>query len=265
MAQAAQRTTMVESHRLRPMTGAVELAIADALEQAGSRPAQIAAGLTAALDRLNGAPAEPDAVERLACGAQDALLLRCAASLWPGPVWLQADCARCGSRYDLHLRLEDVPVTPPGPGFPTVTIETSLGPRSFDVPNGRHAEQVAALPAMDVASLRRRALAVLGIGAEAEADAARFSDADLARIDAALEAAAPEAADEISALCPNCGGPTTAAFDPLDWALPSAASLLREIHLLASAYHWSEREILDLPRFRRARYLALIEQADTRA
>lgn len=41
----------------------------------------------------------------------------------------------------------------------------------------------------------------------------------------------------------------------------SADLLLTEVHALALHYHWSERDILALPRARRRRYLALLADA----
>jgi len=43
------------------------------------------------------------------------------------------------------------------------------------------------------------------------------------------------------------------------------ARLWREVHALARAYHWSERELLAMPLHRRLRYLLLLEEeADAR-
>lgn len=39
-----------------------------------------------------------------------------------------------------------------------------------------------------------------------------------------------------------------------------ADALLREVHRLARAYHWSERDILSLPLNRRLGYLLLLEE-----
>ncbi|MGH7392800.1 MAG: DUF6760 family protein [Candidatus Rokuibacteriota bacterium] len=38
-------------------------------------------------------------------------------------------------------------------------------------------------------------------------------------------------------------------------------TLYRDVHALAWHYHWSEREILTLPREKRRRYLGLLAQA----
>jgi len=44
-----------------------------------------------------------------------------------------------------------------------------------------------------------------------------------------------------------------------------ARHLLRQVHELASRYHWSEAELLSLPLPRRQAYLGLIEAEQDRA
>ena len=44
-------------------------------------------------------------------------------------------------------------------------------------------------------------------------------------------------------------------------AAPGTPRLLQQVAELAHAFHWSEREILDLPRDRRRRYSALLREA----
>jgi hypothetical protein len=43
-----------------------------------------------------------------------------------------------------------------------------------------------------------------------------------------------------------------------------AAQLTQEVHTLALHYHWSEREIMQMPRRRRTRYLELVSGAVAR-
>jgi hypothetical protein len=40
--------------------------------------------------------------------------------------------------------------------------------------------------------------------------------------------------------------------------MTSAEGLYEEVHHLAFHYHWTEREILELPRTKRRRYLAIL-------
>jgi hypothetical protein len=83
-------------------------------------------------------------------------------------------------------------------------------------------------------------------------------------IDAALEQADPLTTLEIESTCPQCG---TAVTIPLDLearclALLAAEKprLLDEIHALATAYHWTEAEIMAIPPARRRQYLARVDR-----
>ncbi len=72
----------------------------------------------------------------------------------------------------------------------------------------------------------------------------------------------------LTVVCPGCGGRSEHALDLEEIALRELRGarrrLLTTIHRLASRYHWTERRILSIPPWRRARYLALIEK-DERA
>jgi hypothetical protein len=81
------------------------------------------------------------------------------------------------------------------------------------------------------------------------------------RVEQAMEALAPPLADEITGVCPECTAPIATDFDPLRYVLlelhDQAAFVLEDVHTLGLAYHWSEAEILGLPRSRRRRYAEL--------
>jgi hypothetical protein len=81
-----------------------------------------------------------------------------------------------------------------------------------------------------------------------------FTASDLTLIDAQLDAATPDIPDALTTNCPTCGAKTTAQIDPLTFAFPKVDSLLRQVHHLARAYHWTEDAILDMPSSRRCRY-----------
>jgi hypothetical protein len=79
-------------------------------------------------------------------------------------------------------------------------------------------------------------------------------DAELSRLD-------PLGDVELRAACAACGEPVTTGFDlAATWIVRlrrRAAELLSDIHVLASRYHWTEREILAVPARRRAVYVDL--------
>jgi hypothetical protein len=75
----------------------------------------------------------------------------------------------------------------------------------------------------------------------------------------------PFACTVLSLACPECGHAFRVPFDPADYFLRELAGprgqLFEDVHQLAFHYHWSESDILDLPRDRRLRYLDLVADA----
>jgi hypothetical protein len=85
---------------------------------------------------------------------------------------------------------------------------------------------------------------------------------------AALEARDPLTCLELDADCPHCGERSSIPLD-LEYCLlerlrREQRGLLDEVHCLASAYHWSEATIVELPRWRRALYLARVREESGR-
>lgn len=88
---------------------------------------------------------------------------------------------------------------------------------------------------------------------------------DEAALGEALAMHDPLVAFSVSCTCPACGTDADVPIDLESTVLHRLATrqgrLLREVHLLASHYGWTEAETLAVPAPRRARYLALIEEA----
>jgi hypothetical protein len=70
---------------------------------------------------------------------------------------------------------------------------------------------------------------------------------------------------ELDLTCPECSLTFLAPFDTTAFFFHemqiNGDQLLREVHLLALYYHWSEAEILSLSRDRRRAYLGLLSDA----
>ncbi|KAF4406240.1 hypothetical protein [Streptomyces lycii] len=85
------------------------------------------------------------------------------------------------------------------------------------------------------------------------------------RIAEAAEEADPAAAVTLNVACPECGEATKAELDIASYLWTEldswARDLLLDVHLLAGAYGWSEREILALSPLRRRYYLELCADA----
>jgi hypothetical protein len=72
---------------------------------------------------------------------------------------------------------------------------------------------------------------------------------------------APSLSQDLLARCPECGAEVTVAFNARSFCLrelrDGAAFLYEEVALLAGRFHWSEADILAMPRTRRQRYIEL--------
>lgn len=84
----------------------------------------------------------------------------------------------------------------------------------------------------------------------------------LRRVQRAMEALAPNLAGDLVGTCAECGEHLALRFDPQRYCLRElrmhAASVYDDVHVLATAYGWTEPDILALPRARRARYAELV-------
>ncbi len=249
------------SHRPRALTGAVEIRLAQAVWSREARPVRVSRVLELMFDRISGQPVTAERVRRLASSAREWLLQKAALRVWPDNGWFQARCSVCAQDADLPVTLARVPRKPSEGSFPLVTVETSLGVRRFEAPNGAHEEALGTASTMR--NPVRHLLALCGLGDTVEADAKAFTAEDLTRIEAAFEAACPDVADVVSAACPSCQAAIEAHIDPLQFAFQPANQILHEVHTIAGAYHWSEVEILALPSSRRTAYADLIDTQRT--
>lgn len=92
-----------------------------------------------------------------------------------------------------------------------------------------------------------------------------ISRRQLRRVEKAMEAMAPNLAQNLQGQCSECGAIVEVFFEPQQFILrelkDQAAFIYEDIHLLALYYQWSEAAILSLPRQRRMHYAEMIRQA----
>ena len=86
------------------------------------------------------------------------------------------------------------------------------------------------------------------------------------RMEGVLRRAAPTLSNYVSGACPECGTDVEAYFDVEQFVVRELRSAARnlhdDIHLIASAYGWSEGAIVALPRSRRVAYAERIRSAE---
>ncbi len=127
----------------------------------------------------------------------------------------------------------------------------ATGPQ-FRLPTGDDELAVAAFPAEQAAELLLRRCLLAGDPASAGE-----------QVQEAMAQIAPVLQTEMQAFCPECGKEQALYFDVqsffLGRLLKDQKQVIREVHRLASVYHWSSTEILSLPRRLRRMYFDQIE------
>ena len=246
----------------KPVTGAMELMLAECGSGPDALANRVTTALATALATMGGEPPDHDAVHGLSINDRQFLMRQLAAHVGVDDVWLTAKCRACSEPFDIFVRQSELPVKAAGSDYPFTECETAQGTLRLRVPTGRDQE---ALDGMDD-EVAERALAQRLLTPREGSDVRRpedleLSDVDLARIEQAVETMAPEVATEAAAHCPHCGESNRVNVDPYLCLQMTSQNLFSEIHNLSVNYHWSEADILALPRERRRVYLQLIDRS----
>jgi hypothetical protein len=197
-----------------------------------------------------------DTIPDLPLGETTEILLRLRAACFGERISAHVDCGRCSERLQLSVSIHEL-----------LRDDSSLVSHEVDAAGERWR-----LPTLrDLAAVARERdaeQAVSGLMARCrlngvDEDAQQpLSETNLMEVEAALEAADPNADLVFDVRCGACGHVGTTQLDAgeLLWEEidARARALLNEVHLLARAYGWSEREILALSASRRAFYLSTV-------
>lgn len=267
--------TLVRDFSFRPITGALEMQLQDLLHECSANdeahPVWISRFLTVILARLATQKIESDdeksmtMVRELCVADRHYLLLQWRLMLAGGSdyEWLSACCPVCEARYDFPLEWAQLPVKPAGEQFPQFTflLNHSVNGEAIQVrvPRGSDQEFIAQLT-IDKENLRAHLLQRLIIADNSRALVQALDEDEIARLETALEQAAPELAQQLQLACPECGEQHQVQLDWYRGIHKPVDELLDQVHRLAANYHWSEQEILALPKQRRAAYLRRLDR-----
>jgi hypothetical protein len=240
------------------MTGEVELSLLAFASSSAPLPRRISTVLAAALEHIGGRRTDLDEVHRLPVGDRQFLARRLAGALGQDILWLAPRCSACGARFDVRIVQSSLPVKEAGPSFPWTEAVLSWGRCRLRVPTGEDQEAVADIPDDDDAV---RALARRCIVAPLPPPGTDLTDGDVSRVEQALESVAPEVTSLAESTCPECGEVNRIPLDPYACITAGSDDLWDEVHEIATVYHWSERDILALPRERRRSYLNRIARS----
>lgn len=259
---------LLESGQLRKgfafkgINGELELALAEC-DRRLTVSEQVTRTLVQALDHLAGDTPSHQRVAGLCVGDRQYLMRQLTIMLGHDRQWMNADCGKCGETFDFHVRLSELPIKSAAEDFPEIKIKISGKSLCFRLPTGEDQQAIAneANPEQAQQILLQRCLLSISGKKVSRDEQPIFAPGDVEKIEAAMEAVAPELVTELDANCPVCGQPNKIELDPYVQLGRGSTALFSEIHSLAWYYHWSEREILAMPRARRARYLSYIDRS----
>lgn len=252
---------------LRPWNGADAVFFGGTLPRSSSAAERTTAILSRCLSRDGETPAGTDFARSLCTGDREAVLLH----LWQITIGDRIDCVltcpSCMEKMDLELRVSDLLVSPHDQRQEiyshAITGESQSYEVRFRLPTGADQEAAAKLASRDLEEATQRMLerCIEQVNGDvADQIPAAVADA-LPRIMAELD---PQAELVLRAACPACQTEFQTLFDTalfVHQELDRACSRVhREVHLLASHYHWNETDILSLSDSKRRLYLELVRE-----
>jgi hypothetical protein len=220
--------------------------------------------LERALTMLAHCTGEPRAkLAALGIGERDARLFAIHAHLFGARLDAYAECPRCAERLEYVVAGDQLfGRTEPAAEAPELTLASGDVSLWLRLPDSSDLAAIAACA--DPAQARRLLAHRCVAGASSDGTPiplGELSDATIDAISARLAAADPRADQLIDLSCPSCAHAWQVALDVecFLWAKINALAkrLLREIHVLARAYGWSEHDILSLSAVRRGIYLEM--------
>jgi hypothetical protein len=235
---------------MTPLSAADLLAVWE--RAAGLPPGERALALVSAC----GEPAAPD----LTAGERDRKLAAAYRGLFGRRVVARVECPACAAAVELDLDLDEFARPAGPPPEPALHVGgcdvTWRSPTAADLAAvSRHRDPTAAYE-----DLLRRCVVSVVRGGEAVARE-QWPAGTAEAVAEAVERADPLVAAEVAMACPACGHEWAAGFDvgAFLWSelRHAAHRLMIEVHKLASAYGWSEADILRMTATRRAAYLGL--------
>jgi hypothetical protein len=198
-------------------------------------------------------------------GQRDRFLFRLRERLFGPAMEASADCPACGATLDLPLTTQDLLVDaapPPPEGY---AVEAAGYRIRCRLPDSRDLLAVAEAPPTQRADLLLDRCVLNASHGDRACDPASLPRPVRDAIAVAMEAADPQADPQLGLNCPECGHGWTAPFDIAaflwDDIEDCVARLLRQVHILAGAYGWTEATILGLTARRRRWYVEAVTGA----
>jgi hypothetical protein len=225
----------------------------------GQAPAQRALALLAAVCPES----TRDALAALSIGQRDAKLLTLRQGLWGPQMEAVVVCPGCREKLELHLDAQEMLSASPG----NHTGEISLSVENFNVifrlPTSLDLlDQSGQRATEDVPALLFERCVLSAQQGEDPVSSDKLPAEVVAEVIKSMAEADPLADVQLGLVCPSCDHQWHAIFDIVSFIWTEievwAWRILSDVHTLARAYGWSEKEILTISPTRRQFYLEMV-------
>ena len=199
----------------------------------------------------------------LPVGEREADLFALRRALFGERMQVRLECGACGEDMEFDLDAGEFARSSAAPAEPSVRVVEDGWEIEFRVPGVADLTEAAQQPEPRRALLARCVVSAVRDGETVSPDALSdtLPEAVQRRLAEAAQAADPAADVTLNVSCPECGADTRAELDIASYLWTEldawARDVLLDVHLLATAYGWSEPEILALSPLRRRYYLEL--------
>jgi hypothetical protein len=205
-----------------------------------------------------------ESIARLGIGARDELLLALRQRTFGSQLHGTTDCPSCDVALTVDLNIDDLRSNF-RKDFPDISASVADYQICLRSPNSEDLVTILQDPSPDDQPANRLARRVVQRATRAgvEVPVAELPEAVLDQVSDLIEASSPEAELRLAMNCPDCGCAFHVVLDAVSFfwneITAEVRKLLLEVHSLASAYGWSEHEILRMSPWRRAMYLGMVD------
>jgi hypothetical protein len=201
-----------------------------------------------------------DELAAVSIGERDRRLLALREALFGQRISALTACPGCSEKVELDLTTRDLHVAAQPGG--DLTVRHGRHVVELRLPDSRDLLAIASQGEADAEALAFARCVVSARAGKRSIDAAAIPPAVVAEAGRRLAEADPQADMRFALACPACRNEWTAPFDIVQFLWTElnawASRVFADVHALASAYGWSESEILALRPERRRAYLQMV-------
>ncbi|KYC37280.1 phage baseplate protein [Scytonema hofmannii PCC 7110] len=209
----------------------------------------------------------PKQLAELSIGQRDGLLLTLREWTFGSQIQSLATCPNCGDRLELLFSVADIRVSALTQSAEALSVEIADYMVQFRLPNSLDLLAIAASANLknDQKSSQKALLerCLVNVCYHEETQSIKQLPPDVVNaVITQMAKADPQADIQLNLSCPACGHQWQSIFDIVSFFWSElhawAIRVLREVHILASAYGWREADILAMSSYRRQLYLGMV-------